>query len=148
MFTVPYKVDLEKTSALRVIVNAYLSAFTMFSIMPLAFFFAYKIGREKETGMRRLLRSNGLNPIVHFLSWLLQYTVLNFAVTIIFTVGLGQVIFTDDSFGLLFVILFLASQSIFGLVWALQPFTKTGRMALLTFGFTFWLGYYISFLVN
>lgn len=109
MFTVPYKVDLEKTSALRVIVSAYLSAFTMFSIIPLAFYFAYKIGKEKETGMRSLLRSNGLNPIMHFLSWLLQYTVLNFAVTLIFVVGLGQVIFIEDSFGLLFLIIFLAS---------------------------------------
>ena len=71
MFTVPYKVPLERTYALNVMVNTNLAAFTMMVSAPLAFYFAYKIGLEKETGMRRLLRSNGLNPIMHFLSWLL-----------------------------------------------------------------------------
>ena len=56
MFTVPYKVPLERTSALNVMVNAYIGAFTMFIIVPIAFYVTYKIGMEKETGMYKLLR--------------------------------------------------------------------------------------------
>ena len=108
MFTVPYKIPLEKTYALNVMVNAKLSDFTLMVSMPFAFYMVYKIGLEKETRMRQLLRSNGMNPVMHFLSWLFQYTVLNFGVTLIFTVALGQVVFTDDSFGLLFLVHFMA----------------------------------------
>ena len=89
MFTVPYKVPLERTSALNVMVNAYIGAFTMFIIVPIAFYIVYKIGMEKETGMLKLLRHNGLNPIMHFLAWFLYYSVLNFAVTLIFVLGMG-----------------------------------------------------------
>ena len=89
MFTVPYKIPLERTYALNVMVSANLSAFTMMVIIPLSFYVSYKIGLEKEFGMLRLLRSNGLNPVMHFLSWLLMYTALNFAVTLFYVITLG-----------------------------------------------------------
>ena len=92
-------------------------------LVPLGFYIAFSIGKEKETGMKHLLQKNGMNPIAHFLSWLLKYSLLNLIITFIYTLGLKLVIFTDDSFGLLLIMFFVGFESIFGLIWAVQPFT-------------------------
>ena len=59
-----------------------------------------------------------------------------------------MVVFKEDSFTLLFVLVFLAIESIFGLIWALQPLFKTANMGVLIFGLVFWLSYYAAYLVN
>jgi len=148
MFTVPYQIPTEKTSPLNVMVGAYLAPFTMFVMVPLGIYVAYKIGQEKETGMKALLRKNGMNPVAHYLSWLLIYSFLNVIVTFIYALSLKLVVFEEDSFGLLFLLIFLGTESVFGLVWAVQSFTSTSKMAFFTFGFFYWFSYHASFLAN
>ena len=75
--------------------------------------------REKETGMRRLMMASGLNPVIHFISWLLHYTVVNIFVSLLYTLALKISVFKEDSISLLFLIVFMALQSFFGLVWSL-----------------------------
>ena len=77
------------------------------------------IAREKESGMKQLMLANGLNPVIHFVSWLLHYTVICLFVTLIYVVALKVSVFREDSFVLLFLMMFLALESFFGLVWAL-----------------------------
>ena len=56
--------------------------------------------------------------------------------------------FEEDSFGLLFLMHFMAYESLFGLIWALQPFSKTGRMAVLVFLALFCISYFASYLID
>ena len=43
---------------------------------------------------------------------------------------------------------FMAFQSLFGLIWALQPFSKTGRMAVVAFFALFCVSYFASYLID
>ena len=69
--------------------------------------------------MKQLMLANGLNPVIHFVSWFLHYTVISLVVSLIYVVALKVSVFREDSFALLFLMMFLALESFFGLVWAL-----------------------------
>lgn len=58
------------------------------------------------------------------------------------------VVFKDDSWLLIFAIVFLSIESLFGLIWALQPFFKTARMALFVTCFFLFLSFYATFIVD
>ena len=100
-------------------VSAYNSLYFFLIVTPLLIHFSIVIGREKESGMKQLMLANGLNPAIHFVSWFLHYTAISLAVSIIYVVALKVSVFREDSFALLFLMMFLALESFFGLVWAL-----------------------------
>ena len=51
---------------------------------------------------------NGLNPAIHFVSWLLFYTVLNLIISIFYVGSMGAIVYKDDSWVLLFIVAFLS----------------------------------------
>lgn len=148
MFTVPYKNKVQKTSPLAVAVSAFNSMFFLFTLVPLVFYTAYSIIREKESGMRYTLTVNGLNRFTHFLSWLLHYTVCNFCISLLYTIGVRLAVFSDSSFMLLFSVVFMSFESFFGLVWAVQPFCSTSKMGIFATGFVFFLSFYGAFIID
>ena len=63
-------------------VRAFTSLYFFVTVIPLVVYTTMQVAREKETGMRQLMFDNGLNPAIHFVSWLLFYTVLNLIISI------------------------------------------------------------------
>lgn len=57
--------------------------------------------------MRQLMFTNGLNPALHFLSWLLFYTVINLLISAFYSLTMGQIIYKEDDLLLLFIVAFL-----------------------------------------
>ena len=76
--------------------------------MPLVIHFSGVVAREKETGIKQKLLANGLSPVIHFLSWLLHYTVISLFVSFIYVIALKISVFKEDSFALLFMMTFTA----------------------------------------
>ena len=107
MFTVPYEIMPYSTLPLNVMVKAFTSFYFFVTAMPLVVYTAMQVAREKETGMRQLMFTNGLNPALHFLSWLLFYTVINVLISAFYTLTMGQIIYKKDSLLLLFIVAFL-----------------------------------------
>ena len=135
LFTVPYKIFEQKASPKNVLINSFNSLYFLLIVIPFLTHITVSVVREKESGMRRLMMASGLNPVIHFISWLLHYTILNVFVSVLYTAALKVSVFTEDSISLLFLVVFLALQSFFGLIWSLQPFINSSRMAFFTVGF-------------
>ena len=108
MFTIPYQIMLYKTSPLNVMVRAFTSLYFFVTVIPLVVYTTMQVAREKETGMRQLMFDNGLNPAIHFVSWLLFYTVLNLIISIFYVGSMGAIVYKDDSWVLLFLVAFLS----------------------------------------
>ena len=104
----PYKIFEQSSSPTDVFVSAYNSMYFLLIVTPLLIHFSIVVAREKETGMKQLMLANGLNPVVHFVSWLLHYTVISLFVSLIYVVALKVSVFREDSFTLLFTMMFLA----------------------------------------
>ena len=73
---------------------------------------------------------------------------INFALTLFYVVMVKGAVFKEDSFMLLFEMVFFAVQSFFGLIWVLQPFIRSAKMSMLTMGFFFFVSFYLAFLVD
>jgi len=89
------------------------------SIVPFVYYTAYSIAREKETGLQKTLFANGLNRVTHFVSWFVHYTVINLCISLFYTILMKPIVFMNDSFGLIFLLVFVSVESLFALVWAL-----------------------------
>ena len=148
LFTVPYKIFEQKASPKNVLINAFNSLYFLLIVIPFLTHFALSVVREKETGMRRFMMASGLNPVIHFITWLLHYTVMNVFVSLLYVLALKISVFTEDSISLLYLIVFLALQSFFGLIWSLQPFINSSRMAFFIVGFFLLLSQCLSYLVD
>ena len=108
MFTIPYQIMLYKTSPLNVMVKAFMSLYFFVTVLPLVVYTTMQVAREKESGMRQLMFDNGLSPVIHFVSWLLFYSVLNLIISIIYVASMGAIVYKNDSWTLLFIVVFLS----------------------------------------
>ena len=86
-----------KTYALNVMVNAFTSLYFVVTLLPLAIYTTMQIAREKESGMLHFMFSNGLNPALHFISWLIFYAVINLLISLFYVATMGPIIFKEDS---------------------------------------------------
>ena len=148
LMTHPYKMKVYGSSAFDLGVQSLLPLFFILILMPIAFHYAYAMGRERETRQRQTLIANGLGLFTHFSSWLLHYTVVNFFISLIFVMATMPLVFTDDDTTLIFAISFLSIESVFGMLWCLQPFFRSGRIAVFITAFFFFLSYYGGFLID
>ena len=89
-----------------------------------------------------------MSPAIHFLSWLLFYTTLNIVITVVYVVSMKIVIYKSESVYLFLVMAFLAIESLFGFIWALQPFFKTTRMAIFVTCFFLFLSFSATYIVD
>ena len=107
LFTVPYKIMEMRTSPLAVAVLAFNSIFFVLTIVPLMVYMSYSIAQEKETGIRHLLHSNGLGQAIHYLSWLAHYMMINFLISLLYSLTMKMVVFKNDSIILYFLVTFI-----------------------------------------
>ena len=148
LFTVPYKVFEQKASPKNVLINSFNSLYFLLIVIPFLTHISIAVVREKETGMRRLMMASGLNPVIHFISWLLHYTIINIFVSLLYTLALKISVFKEDSISLMFIIVFMAMQSFFGFIWCLQPFINSSKMAFFIVGFFVLLSQTMSYIVD
>ena len=106
--TVPFKNFELISSAANSFVLNYNTTYFLFILMPLVIHFSIVVAREKETGMKQKMLASGLNPVVHFLSWLLHYTFVSLFVSLIYVIALKISVFKEDSFGVLYLMTFFA----------------------------------------
>ena len=86
-----------------------------------------------------------MGRLTHFGSWLLQYSILSIFISFFWTATLKSSVFVEDSFVLIFLLTFLALESLFTFVWALRPLTSTPRMAIVVMSFAAFLSFYFAF---
>ena len=91
------------------------------------------------------LFENGLGRLTHFLTWLVQYTILNIIISLLYALHINKWVFAEDSFGCIFLTSFLALESLFAFVWALRPLSNTPRMAMIVTGFCSFLSFALSY---
>ena len=89
-------------------VKAFMSLYFFVTVLPLVVYTTMQVAREKESGMRQLMFDNGLSPVIHFVSWLLFYSVLNLIISIIYVASMGAIVYKNDSWTLLFIVVFLS----------------------------------------
>ena len=148
VFTIPYKIKTMSTSPIAVAVLAFTALFAMLTIVPIIAYFSYSIAMEKETGMRHRLHGSGLGQLVHFFSWLIHFTVINLAISLMYSLALKVAVFREDDAVLYFLLTFMGIQSMFGCVWICQVFVNKAKMGLFFTSLVYFFSYFISFLVT
>jgi len=142
--SVPYKGEVFSVDPFLLLVQALTGFYFIVSIVPLVYYTAYSIAREKETGLRKTLLDNGLNRVTHFLSWFVHFTIVNLCISLFYTLLMKPIVYMNDSFGLIFLLVFVSVESLFALVWALQPLSQTKRMAMFILTFAFFLSLQVT----
>ena len=145
MMTVPFKIKVFMADSFMMLVVAFCSFFQFMALLPLTFYFAIALAREKDVGFTQRLFERGLSRITHFFSWLLYYTVLNVLFSLCYTLALKNSIYVKDEFRLIFLLTFLAVESIFSFVWALRTLSNSTRTAIVVTAFAVFASFYLSF---
>ena len=76
----------------------------------------YRIVNEKVTRAKESMRMMGLGDLAYWTSWLAYYTIINTAITIVVWLILMINVYQRKSAFLLFLMIWLYGQSLFGLV--------------------------------
>lgn len=84
-----------------------MSFFVVITIMPLVLYTTYRMAYERETKIKQTLIANGLNPVIHFLSWFIHYTVINLVLSLLVVLCIKFSVFKNDGFILLYLVVFL-----------------------------------------
>ena len=91
-------------------VGGFLGIFHLIITLPLIFYLAIALAREKETGMTQRLIEGGLSRIKHFFSWLLFFTILALLFSILYTLAFKRWVYKEDEFGMIFLLTFLGVE--------------------------------------
>ena len=148
MITIPYKTHVFVADSFPMVVAAFKSFFVLIMAIPIIFYTAYALARSKERGFQERLFTDGLGHVTHWFSWFIKFTVLNAIVSGLYTIGLKNSIFKNDSFGLIFVVTFLGIESIFTFVWALSKLTSNAKMAIVINSFFIFSTYFLTFALD
>lgn len=124
------------------------SFLTFIALIPLVLYFAPAMAMIREDLVKQTLVLNGLHPVTYFLSWLIVYTVVCAFYALYYAGVLKIVLFTDNSFSLLFTVIFLCFQSFFGLIHIYQQLFNSTRMAFFMLGFSIFLSYFFFDMIN
>ena len=84
--------------------------------VPILYRVVYRIVNEKVTRAKESMRMMGLGDFAYWSSWLAYFTIINTAITIIVWLILMINVYQRKSGFLLFVMIWLYGQSLFGLV--------------------------------
>jgi hypothetical protein len=90
--------------------------FMILMYVPLLYRVVYRIVNEKVTRAKESMRMMGLGDFAYWSSWLAYFTIINTAITIVVWLILMINVYQRKSAFLLFVMIWLYGQSLFGLV--------------------------------
>ena len=144
MMTVPFRNPVFTTWIYIIIVVSILAFFFMLAFAPLVFYTAVALAKDKESGLERVMQENGLSRWIHFLSWLIFYTGVNLVLSLLYAILMVDSVYLHCSFMLVFMMVFLALESLFSFVWALQPLANTPKMAVFVTAFFFFASFVFS----
>jgi hypothetical protein len=105
---------------LALLLNLSLTLFFLLMYIPLIYRTVYRVVFEKVTKAKESMRIMGMTDFPYWSSWLAYYTIVNTAIaTGVWFVLMINVIDRDSAF-LLWVIIWVYGQSIFGLILTAQ----------------------------
>ena len=87
MMTVPFRMKEFAQDSFMLMIGGFLGLFHLIISLPLIFYLAFALAREKEIGMTERLIEGGLSRVTHFFSWLLFYTILALLFSVLYTLA-------------------------------------------------------------
>jgi len=130
--TVPFKLAPMVKDPFLALVYFILPTFLMLMFIPMIYRLTYRIVREKELRTKELMAEMGMQTSAYWLSWATYYLAVNIIMSTSAWVVLyfGCLSFTGPV--VLFLIVFLFGQSIFGFIMLMQSFFTEARTAAVT----------------
>lgn len=93
---------------------------------------AYRIVAEKESKVKESMRMMGLRDTAYWLSWLSYYTIINSLISFFTWLILFESVTSKTSGWILFLVVWLFGQSLFGLLIITQSLFTRARAAAIT----------------
>jgi len=103
--------------------------FIMLMFIPMVYRVTYRIVKEKELRTKELMSMMGMQTLPYWLSWLAYFTIIN---TLLSTTGwivLNYGCFRYVSGIVLWLVIWLYGQAIFGFIMVMQSFFEDARTA-------------------
>lgn len=98
---------------------------TLMYVVPV-FMTTFLIVKEKEQKIKESMRMMGMSDIPYWLSWFCYYSGINLMTSILATMTLAINVFPLSNYMLIFLIIFLYGQALFGQIMVMQSlFTKS-----------------------
>ena len=105
--------------------------------------YVYRMVSEKESRAKEGMKIMGLGEGTYFMSYFLQYLVINIFVSLINTI-ITKFIFTKIPFYFIYLIFFLWSMNVFALAFFYQSFIDSTRVALILSLLIYFIMYFLS----
>jgi hypothetical protein len=106
--------------------------FMILMYVPLLYRVVYRIVNEKVTRAKESMRMMGLGDFAYWSSWLAYFTIVNTVISLVVWLILMINVYQRKSGFLLFVMIWLYGQSLFGLVVIIQSIFSSPRAAAIT----------------
>mmetsp|Transcript_36984 Transcript_36984/g.26869 ORF Transcript_36984/g.26869 Transcript_36984/m.26869 type:complete len:155 (-) Transcript_36984:1494-1958(-) len=132
-FTVPTRMPTYFRDDFRGMLTSILPFFLILIYIPPVFRTTYRIVEEKETKVRETMKIMGLNYLAYWLSWLAYYTLVNTVLSwlMVCVLLINSVNYTETF--LLWLMIWLFGQSLFGMIIITQSlFLKARTAAIVT----------------
>lgn len=114
------------------ILSGVLSFFFLIMYVPPMYRTAYRIVAEKESKVKESMRMMGLKDTAYWLSWLTYYTIINTLISFFTWLILFESVTSKTSGWILFLVVWLFGQSLFGLLLITQSLFTRARAAAIT----------------
>ena len=114
------------------ILSGVLSFFFLIMYVPPMYRTAYRIVAEKESKVKESMRMMGLKDTAYWLSWLTYYTIINTQISFFTWLILFESVTSKTSGWILFLVVWLFGQSLFGLLLITQSLFTRARAAAIT----------------
>ena len=105
--------------------------------------YVYRMVAEKESRAKEGMKIMGLGETTYFLSYFLQYLVINIFVSLINAI-IVRFIFTKFPFYFLYIVFFLWAMDVFALAFFYQSFIDSTRYALILSLLIYFIMYFLS----
>lgn len=108
------------------------SFFVIIMYVPPIYRTVYRIVQEKENKVKESMRMMGLGDFAYWCSWFTYYTIVNTAISTLTWIIMVQSLMQKSSGWILFLIIWLYGQSLFGLLMITQSVFTRARAAAIT----------------
>ena len=139
----PMKYINYKTDKLGPYISFIIPFFIMVAYMCSLCLYVYRMVSEKESRAKEGMKIMGLGEGIYFISFFLQYLVINLVVSIANTI-IVKFIFTKIPFYYLFLMFFLWGMNVFALAFFYQSFIDSTRIALILSLLIYFIMYFLS----
>ena len=114
------------------ILQGLLPFFITIMFVPPIYRTAYRIAAEKDSRIKESMRMMGLKDFPYWASWFTYYLIVNTLISLITWVILMTSVATKSSPLILFFVVWLFGQSLFGLIMVIQSIFSKPRAAAIT----------------